>query len=101
MANVMGVTCTVELELRPCLVDGRFKAMWHTWALRSYMGSGGEMAVTVAVVEYEDGGVDYVLPTRLQFLDTKSKMREIEGAFIYAEERGLIKKPRPSKEAQP
>ena len=100
MANVMHPTLTVELELRPCLVDGRFKAMWHAWALRSYMGSNGEMAVTVAVVEYEDGGVDYVLPTRLQFLDTERKMQEMEGAFILGEERGLIKKPRPSKEVQ-
>lgn len=92
MANVMYPTVTVELELRPCLVDGRFKAMWHAWALRSYMGSNGEMAVTVAVVEYEDGGVDYVLPTRVQFLDTKCKMDKVGGAFLYAEERHLIKK---------
>ncbi len=95
---IMPHVITLKHDLRPCLVDGRFKAMWHTWAQRSYLGHNGEMAVTVAVVEYENGGVDYVLPTRLQFLDTECKMCEMEGAFIIAEERGLIKKPQPSKE---
>lgn len=67
-------TMTITHETRPCLVDDRVKAIWHTWAKRSYLGRNGEMAVTVAVVEYKDGGVDYVLPTRLRFLDTACKM---------------------------
>lgn len=97
---IMPPTMTITHEKRPCLVDDRVKAIWHTWAKRSYLGRNGEMAVTVAVVEYEDGGVDYVLPTRLRFLDTAHKMQEMEGDFAFAEERGLIKTPRPSKEAQ-
>lgn len=97
---IMPETITLKHDVRPCLIDDRFKALWHTWAKRSYMGRNGEMAVSVAVVEYGDGGVDYVLPTRLRFLDTECKMREMEGAFIFAEERGLIKKPKLSEEAQ-
>jgi len=97
MPNVI----TLKHDLRPCLVDERIKAMWHTWAQRPYLGRDGEMAVTVAMVEYEDGGVDYVIPTRVRFLDTECKMQEMELAYIFAEERGLIKKPWSSKEAQP
>lgn len=101
MASVMDATFTIERELRPCLIDDRFKAVWHTWAQRPYLGRNGEIAVTVAMVEYEDGGVDYVAPSRLRFLDTKRKTQRMEGDFILAEELGLIKKPQPSKEAQP
>lgn len=92
MANVMDATFTIERELRPCLIDGRFKALWHNWTERPARGREGDVAVCVALVEWEDGSVDYVIPTRVQFLDTKCKMDKVEGAFIFAEERHLIKK---------
>ena len=53
---------------------------------------GGQISATFALVEYEDGTVAEVYPSRVRFLDTKCKMQGMEGAFILAEERGLIKK---------
>ena len=76
MANVMDATFTIERELRPCLIDGRFKALWHNWTERPARGREGDVAVCVALVEWEDGSVDYVLPTRVRFLDTGNKMHD-------------------------
>lgn len=98
---IMPNVITLKHDLRPCVIDGRYKAMWHTWAQRPARGREGDVAVRLALVEFEDGSVDEVQPYRVRFLDTEYKMSEMEGAFIFAEERGLIKKPQPSKEAQP
>lgn len=104
MASVMDATFTIERELRPCLVDGK-RALWHEWTTRqeivppSIMAGGhggGQISATLALIEYEDGTAAEVYPSRVRFLDTVCKMQEMEGAFILAEERGLIEK-----EAQP
>lgn len=71
-------------ELRPCLIDNRFKAMWHAWTQRPARGREGEIAVHLALVEWEDGSMDEVLPTRVRFLDTGNKMRELD-IFFHAE----------------
>lgn len=100
MASIGGATFTIEKVLRPCLVDGK-RALWHEWTTRreivppSIMAGGhggGQISATFALVEYEDGTAAEVYPSRVRFLDTACKMREMEGAFILAEERGLIKK---------
>lgn len=100
----MDATFSIEAELRPCLVDGK-RALWHEWTTRweivppSIMAGGhggGQVSASLALVEFEDGTVAEVYPSRVRFLDTACKMREMEGAFIYAEERGPNEK-----EAQP
>ena len=71
----------LKIELRPCLIDNRFKAMWHAWTQRPARGREGEIAVNLALVEWEDGSMDEVLPTRVRFLDTAHKMSKMEGAW--------------------
>lgn len=83
---------TFKYDLRPCLIDGRFKAMWHAWTQRPARNRDGDVAVRLALVEWEDGSVDEVLPSRVRFLDTVCKMAEVKGAFLLAEERGQIRK---------
>ncbi len=74
-------TITIVQETRPCLIDCKFRAMWHAWTQRPARGRDGDVAVHLALVEYEDGGVYYVQPTRVRFLDTAHKMSEMEGAW--------------------
>lgn len=94
-------TITITKELRPCLVDGK-RALWHEWTTRREIvppsimtggHGGGQISATFALVEYEDGTVAEVYPSRVRFLDTACKMAEVEGAYMLAEER--------KKEAQP
>lgn len=96
----MDATFSIGAELRPCLVDGK-RALWHKWTTRweivppSIMAGGhggGQVSASLALVEFEDGTVAEVYPSRVRFLDTVCKMDKVEGAFLYAEERGLIKK---------
>lgn len=98
--SIMDATLSVEAELRPCLVDGK-RALWHEWTTRweivppSIMTGGhggGQVSASFALVEYEDGTVEEVYPSRVRFLDTVCKMGSVRGAYILAEERGLIKK---------
>ena len=82
----------IRCETRPCYVDGR-KAIWHCWSnqviliqhsptwqfeierRRVEVGKDFEerdrssWAVTMALVEYEDGTVDEVIPTKVKFAD--------------------------------
>ncbi len=88
-------TITLKHDLRPCLIDGRFKALWHTWTKRPARGHDGDVGVRLALVEWEDGSVDEVLPGRVRFLDTGNKMHELD-IFFRPEAHGMIKK-----EAQP
>lgn len=100
MESIGGATFTIEKVLRPCLVDGK-RALWHEWTTRqeivppSIMAGGhggGQISATFALVEYEDGTVAEVYPSCVRFLDTVCKMANEKGAYLIAEERGLIKK---------
>lgn len=69
----------LKKNLRPCVVDtpkGDKRAYFHKWAdhsnvLRpSYLEgghNGGEVRYTVAIVEYEDGRVEEVMPSQIRF----------------------------------
>lgn len=59
------------------------KALFHRWVeerqlvdASAMIGGhpGGEIATTLAIVEYMDGRVEKVLPGRIRFLDTKDNM---------------------------
>ena len=66
MASLDGTLTITNSEYRPCVVD-RKKAMFHRWeSLLEY-----EIKQTVAIIEYEDGTVDEVLPYKIRFLDSK------------------------------
>jgi len=82
-------TFTVGNELRPCLVDDK-RALWHKWTERREIippallkggHGGGEVASTFALVEYEDGTMAEVYPTRVRFLNTGNKMHELDIFF--------------------
>lgn len=69
----------VETELRPCMV-GNKKALFHTWSHISQIvppsmmvggHSGGVVADTYGVVEFEDGNVKRCEVSEVQFLDGK------------------------------
>lgn len=62
---------------------GEKKALFHKWVEeRQPIGAspmvgghkGGEIATTMAIVEYMDGRVEKVLPEQIRFLDTKDNM---------------------------
>lgn len=66
---------TVENILRPCFVDGK-EALFHRWADYSTVvgesallsgHSAGEIKRTYAIVEYEDGTVAEVEPSKIKF----------------------------------
>lgn len=59
------------------------KALFHRWAEERQLidaspmlggHPGGEIATTLAIVEYMDGRVEKVLPEQIRFLDTKDNM---------------------------
>lgn len=96
----MDATFSIEAELRPCLVDGK-RALWHEWTTRweivppSIMTGGhggGQVCASLALVEYEDGTVAEVYPSRIRFLDTVCKMASVRDVYMHAEECGLIEK---------
>ena len=69
-------------RFRLCMV-GKKKALFHRWTEeRQLVGAspmigghpGGEIASTIAIVEYMDGRVERVLPEQIRFLDTKDNM---------------------------
>ena len=51
---------TIKFETRPCIVRGK-RGTFHQWCQR-----GGK---TYALVEWENGHVDIVTPTKIQFTD--------------------------------
>lgn len=87
----------IEKELRPCLVNGKVKALFHTWEQHSEViapsvmvggHNGGEIKVLFGIVEDEKGQVARVNPTSIRFLDNK-----IQGyCFIIPEEVGNEKR---------
>lgn len=59
------------------------KALFHRWVEERQLVDaspmigghpGGEVATTLAIVEYMDGCVEKVLPEQIRFLDTKDNM---------------------------
>lgn len=79
----------IKRELRPCYVDGR-KALWHCWSNSAMivrhsalwepprkLESGTSFdeskeecyQATMAIVEYEDGTVDEIMPYKVKFAD--------------------------------
>lgn len=68
-------------EYRPCMVGDR-RALFHGWEEKAWTvpdglaaGSapGGQVKMSVAIVEYEDGSVDEVAPLQIRFIDGKAK----------------------------
>lgn len=78
MAGMMGIEIRTA-EYRPCYVDGK-KALFHRWENRvevvepSIMVGGhpgGQIKRTCAIVEYEDGRIESVYPTKVRFVPGK------------------------------
>lgn len=74
---------------RPCIVDGK-KALFHMWENFSKPVAGelhiggapaGTLSFILAIVEFEDGTVDRVLPQEVKFVDNKFS----EYSFEYKE----------------
>ena len=81
-------------ERRPCMVDTyereegkkiERRAFFHLFATSAYPiepsllkggHPGGQVSKPVAIVEYEDGTVEDVLPSRVRFLDTEWLMEQ-------------------------
>ena len=59
----------VRPERRPCWVHKK-KGLFHTWAERN--------GRTYAIVEWENGHVDFVTPTKVQFADDNFDLRAWE-----------------------
>ena len=74
---------TIEIGLRPCIVENSVKALFHLWAVNrtphyeikspvkgvlnpSFEGFDEYI---VAIVEYEDGTIREVEPTQIRFVD--------------------------------
>ena len=65
--------------LRPCLIKDK-KAVFHRWTEFSEVIApsmlkggtpGGEIKITLAIIEYEDGSVHRCYPEEIKFLDRK------------------------------
>lgn len=71
----------IETELRPCIVSGKHKALFHMWSVESNNtwwdnSEGEEMQCanerkTVGIVEYEDGTIHQCYPGCIKFIDGK------------------------------
>lgn len=69
----------IEIELRPCLVwntksDGKRhskKALFHRWVEYDDKFDIWNKVKCRAIVEYEDGTIDDVCPSNVQFLDPR------------------------------
>lgn len=70
---------------RPCIVNGRIKAVFHGWAeyerpiRKDELGDGspaGNVKGVNALVEYLSGDVEAISPKKIRFLDSKSVFEE-------------------------
>lgn len=68
-------------EYRPCMVGDR-RALFHGWEEKAWTvpdgltpGSapGGQVKLSLAIVEYEDGTMDEVAPMQIRFTDGKAR----------------------------
>lgn len=64
MAALNGTITVSKREYRPCFVEGK-KALFHMWAEKWHR--------VMAIVEYEDGTVETVLPENVRFVSGKHK----------------------------
>ena len=85
MAGLSSEIVIRSTEYRPCIVYDK-KALFHKWedsacivppALSRGGHNGGTLRRTLAIVEFETGKVERVMPEDVRFLDTGNKMREI------------------------
>lgn len=74
---------TIEIGLRPCIVENSVKALFHLWAVKrtphyeikspvkGFLNPSfeGFDEYIVAIVEYEDGTIHEVEPTQIRFVD--------------------------------
>lgn len=89
MAKLSDITIKTS-EYRPCTVmhgDHLVKALFHRWIAISEIvspsllrggHSGGVIADTFGIVEYENGRVDKVHPESITFLDAGGKFSEYD-----------------------
>ena len=79
MAALDGVVTFHSAEYRPCYVDGK-KALFHRWTERSEIippspmiggHGGGCIKFTSAIIEYDDGSIAEVEPSKIRFADRK------------------------------
>ena len=111
MAGLNGEIIMKTAEYRPCYVicevkysrnkktfERREKALFHRWAEISNVippsllqggHNGGEIKRVLAIVEFEDGKIETVDPSDIQFCDTAGIMNGI----AWGEENGGIHKP--------
>ena len=93
MASIGSDIVIRETEYRPCLVYDK-KALFHKWEDSACLvapsisrggHNGGTLRRTLAIIEFETGKVERVMPEDVRFLDTRNKMHEIMFDF-YARE---------------
>lgn len=67
----------IKHELRPCIVNG-LKSLFHGWEQRSEVippsplkggHSGGEIKLTLGIIEREDGTIHKAYPEEIRFID--------------------------------
>ena len=84
-------TFTIEIEKRPCMVEGFGRALLHCFGFTAYTHPGGltigslppgQESSPNAVVEFEDGTVKAVPVNRVRMLDS----REVFEEFAFSEE---------------
>lgn len=73
MASIDGTIKISTSEYRPCIVDGKEKALFHRWEDAEEKGR----RFTAGIVEYESGRIDEVLPYKIKFLDSTGLFHEI------------------------
>lgn len=88
------LVCDKEYTIKGKKVKGKVvKALFHCWVHKSevvppslMMGghSGGIVSGVLGLVEYEDGTINQVYPSRIKFLDTHGLMSEV----CFEEEKG-------------
>lgn len=65
----------IKAELRPCIVNGERKALFHKWFEKRAVLRGQtseELSNLFGVVEYEDGQIGFVEPHSIRFVDNKT-----------------------------
>lgn len=79
---------TIKQELRPCMVNGQ-KALFHCWEHKKQVippstmrggHSGGEIAVTLGIIEREDGTIHEAYAYEIRFIDMKAEQYFFENA---------------------
>lgn len=78
MARILPYKITVKPKLRPCIVHGKMKALFHRWEQYSEIippsmikggHSGGVVSGVMGIVELQGGAVNKCFPEEIQFVD--------------------------------